>query len=163
LSHVIIKITGQNNRLVVEQRSQAIMLNPKQIKILQNYLQEQPDIAVVYLYGSQATGQATNKSDIDLAVLFNDKKSSASWGGRHVELSVELSRLLGREVEVQDLSLVNVSFRYRVLQEGKILYCEQEKQRVEFEMHCLNNYFDLQPLYQEYNAVLQEQARKGLI
>ena len=140
------------------------MLNKKKLDKIKHYLVKQKDILVAYLYGSQTTGEANKNSDIDLAVLFDEnKRLPSSWGGRHISIATELSGILQKEVEVQDLSLVDISFCHRVLSEGKLIYSKKEKARTDFEVNCLNKYFDLKPLYQEYSQTLQNQARKGAI
>jgi uncharacterized protein len=140
------------------------MLGKKYFSKIKQFAARQKDVLAVYLYGSQAGRQARPDSDIDLAILFDEeKKLPSSWGGRHVSISGQLSQLLKKEVEVQDLSLADVSFCHRVLTEGRLVYCKNDNKRADFEVGCLNSYFDLKPFYQEYYSVLQQKARKGVI
>ncbi len=142
------------------------MLNKKTLAKIKAYFSKQPDVIAVYLYGSQARGNAGKKSDIDLAVLLDEKKGKglpSSWGGRHVNMMTELGLILKKELEIQDLYLADVSFIHRVLTEGKLLYSSNESERVEFETNSLNQYFDLGPLYREYDQILEERAREGFI
>lgn len=142
------------------------MLSKKTLGKIRAYFKKQPDVVAVYLYGSQARSEADKDSDIDLAVLLDEekgKKLPSSWGGRQVHFMNDLIGLLNQQMEIQDLSAVAISFVYRVLSEGKLLYCKNDSERVKFETRVLNQYFDLKPFYQEYYQILGERARKGLI
>jgi predicted nucleotidyltransferase len=44
------------------------------LEALKNYFQKRKDIAFAFLYGSQAKGNATPLSDVDIAVYFYPKR-----------------------------------------------------------------------------------------
>ncbi len=67
--------------------------------IVRLLVQAVPDLIAVYSFGSQASGQARESSDVDLAVLARQPLPSV----RRFELEQELAGLLHREVDLVDL------------------------------------------------------------
>jgi|GEM_PF-1234465 len=65
------------------------------------FFADQPDVAAAYLFGSVARGEATPRSDLDVAVLLAPAPSSPQeeWERREA-LSKALSRIVGRPVDV---------------------------------------------------------------
>jgi len=127
------------------------------------YFKERPNVAAVYLYGSQARGDEKQGSDIDLAVLFSKKQKPTSSDMPQVTFIQELTKRMGRKVDVQDLKNCRVDFTHRVLSEGRLLISNNEVERVEFEENILQRYFDLKPMFKEYYKSLSEIAKKGEI
>lgn len=129
-------------------------LDKKTKKTIINYFAGKPEVAAVYLYGSQARGDARPDSDIDLGVLMVDKKNFYHYDS-------DLSGLTKREVEAQDLDECQVDFAHRVLCEGNLLLSNNEKARVDFEEKIFRNYFDIKPFLDEYYKSLSEIAKRG--
>jgi predicted nucleotidyltransferase len=71
--------------------------------------------AKVYLFGSQATGQARLHSDIDVAILPLEPLPSLTFS--NIRETLEESRVI-RTVDVVDLSEADEKLRQRVLKEG---------------------------------------------
>lgn len=126
-----------------------------------NYFSKRPEVATVYLYGSQAKGEAKRDSDIDLAVLVTDKRKYKGFGIPQVVFALDLSEITGEKVEVQDLEACSIEFSHRVLSEGKILVSNNERARVAFEEKTLRFYFDMKPAIDEYYRYLAKIAKKG--
>lgn len=68
----------------------------------------------VRVFGSVARGEAQPESDVDLLVDWDIARISA-WGG--VGLDIELSKLLGRKVDVLSIEDVHWALRERVQKE----------------------------------------------
>ena len=138
------------------------MLKPEKIKIIKDYFLKQPSVLAVYLYGSQATGLAKKDSDIDLAILFDEKKGPDTFALRG-QFDIELESLLSIDVDIQDLSDCHLSFAHRVLAEGKLLYKKEGVDLTDFQVRTVQKYFDLKPTLDQYYLLLSERARSGLI
>ncbi len=136
-------------------------MSKKTKKIIADYFSRKPEVAAVYLYGSQARGDAKNSSDIDLAVLVTNKRKYTGFGIPQVVFAQDLSKLIGKEVEVQDLEVCRIDFAHRVLTEGKLLVSNNEPARIAFEEKVLRTYFDMKPFLDEYYKSLSEIAKKG--
>ncbi len=125
------------------------MITDAQKTFIINYFRSKPEIAAVYLFGSEARNEATQVSDIDLAVILNKNLRENKLfllGG----LEEELSSLLKRKVDVQDLDQAGNIFRFRVLSEGKIIFDRRGEEKFDFQTRAVNNYFELKPIYDEY-------------
>lgn len=128
-------------------------------QILKDYFSKQPAVEVVYLYGSSSKNDIKNPNDIDLAILF--QKHFANRYQSRLRYVSALQIRLQQKVDIQDMESCRVDFAYRVIQEGKVVYCRNEERRVRSETTILNTYFDLNPFLIEYYEVLRRQALKG--
>ena len=79
----------------------------------------------IWLYGSRATGGATETSDIDIA--FDDKEFKDVW--RIDEDLQRLPTLL--KIDVKNIAHSEERFRQRVLSTGRVLYSASKKLRCE--------------------------------
>lgn len=133
----------------------------RDIKKIKNYFRQNPVVMLVYLYGSQAKGESKEDSDIDLAILVDEAKADSL----EVQLKAisDLGRISYKEIEVQNLHAVDISFAHRVITEGKLIHSKNIKDKVEYETYVLRQYFDLKPLLDEFYSYLRERARRGLI
>lgn len=89
-------------------------IKPEVAKVAQKH-----NLALVVLYGSQATGKAREDSDVDIAVL-----------GKKPFLPEQIISLYSdfddvfrvRELDVKSLHNANSFFRYQVVKDGVLLY-----------------------------------------
>lgn len=139
-------------------------ISPKELTKIRNYFKKQPAVAAVYLYGSFVRGEARRDSDIDLGVVFSKKnQKDKPFSLPQLAFADELTKILKRKVEIQDLDDCSMSFVYRVISEGKVLIGKETTRRVKFEVDVMRKYFDLQNFYQEYEKQIAHLARKGVL
>lgn len=131
------------------------------ISKIQDYFPQKPQVVAVYLYGSRARGEAKKTSDIDLGVILKEKADSSLLTIPQVVFAQELSQLLKKEVEVQDLDSCRLDFVHRVLSEGQLIFSSDEAARIKFETDVFKKYFDLKPFFDEYYRSLAEITKKG--
>jgi len=136
-------------------------IGKKTLEKIRNYFKTKPEVVAVYLYGSFAKRQAREESDIDLGVIVEEVKENQPFEIPQVVFAQELSQILDREVEVQNLSSSDLEFVHRVLSEGKMIFCQDDKKRISFETGIINKYFDLKPMLEEYYKILLEIAKRG--
>lgn len=80
-------------------------------------------VSVAVLYGSHARGEATEHSDIDLAVVFNETLSSVEKTRARLALIERLSMSLGTDaVDVTPLTQAPTSLQREIYQDGILLY-----------------------------------------
>jgi len=81
-----------------------------------------PELDALWLFGSQARGDATPLSDVDLAYLEGPRRDGTpAFDARVYEA---LSGFLGTdELSLVDLDTASPAIAFRVLREGKLLFC----------------------------------------
>ncbi len=119
-------------------------------------------VALAYLYGSQARGDAGPLSDVDVAIMFRLALTRKERWRRRLALGQELMRILGRDdLFVADLAEASPLLKDEVRREGRLLYCADEALRVEFEVEVLREFVDTQPLRDLQWQYLLERIRQG--
>lgn len=85
-------------------------------QVIIQYLRENlPEFQGIYLFGSFATGDATQESDIDIAVLCQNKIDYDLLRN----ITTKLSILLGRDVDLIELRFVNTIFQEEILKTAR--------------------------------------------
>jgi predicted nucleotidyltransferase len=112
-------------------------------------LESVPGIAAAYLFGSAGRGEARERSDIDIAVLFPEKLDPR-LGGPLDRMRDAVERACGRRCDLLDARAVPPDLFHRVLRDGQVLIDRDHPMRIAFEVQRRNEYFDLLPYLQEY-------------
>ncbi|MFJ5453747.1 MULTISPECIES: type VII toxin-antitoxin system MntA family adenylyltransferase antitoxin [Pectobacterium] len=100
---------------------------------------QMPDIKMIYLFGSQATGNARADSDVDIAIMATRALDPVErW-----ELSHQLAKTVGHDVDLIDLLQASTVLKMEIVRNGKLLY-DAEATAGEFEMTTLSMYQHLQ-------------------
>src|SRR5262245_20663084 len=113
---------------------------------------ERQGIAAAYLFGSLARGTANDRSDIDVAVLY-EGDPPPGLAGLGVRLAGDLEILLGRSVDVVVLNRAPVDLVHRVLRDGHLLLDRNRSRRIAFEVRARDEYFDLLPHLRRYRRM----------
>ena len=80
-------------------------------------------VTVAVLYGSHARGEATDDSDIDLGVTFDDDLDSAARTRARLQLIERLSAELGTDaIDVVPLGRMGSALRRSIHEEGIVIY-----------------------------------------
>lgn len=107
-----------------------------------------PEVAAAYLFGSVARGTATIESDLDVGVVYRDRRSDAH-DRLATSLALELSRATGFErVDLVDLEAQGSIFALRVLSDGKRAYEGHRERRIDFESETISRGLDFLPTYE---------------
>lgn len=95
-------------------------LDQQQIEKIISFLQSKMKLRLLILYGSYASGHATEKSDIDLAFLADDDIDTFSlWH----EISQELASLMQVEsVDLIDMKKIDTVFRFVIVSTGEVIF-----------------------------------------
>lgn len=105
---------------------------------LQKYFQRQPDLRLVYLFGSRARGNATSTSDTDMAVLFQEGIERS----RQDQILSEIGRRVENKTDLVPLNNATPLLKYEVVSDGKILYQSiTNEEVVRFELGVYREYF----------------------
>jgi uncharacterized protein YutE (UPF0331/DUF86 family)/predicted nucleotidyltransferase len=104
-------------------------------------------VVLAYLYGSQAQGDGSPLSDVDVAVQFTPDLSRRERFSRTARLISDLCQLLQRDdVYVVDLDGIPPLLSHRIYLNHRLLYCPDDAVRVAFETRALRQYVATRPL-----------------
>ncbi len=133
-----------------------------QFEQLAKYFEKRGDIAVAYLFGSQAQGKGSPLSDLDIGILFNDRVSPEDYFQARLHLIRELSGLLqSNNIDVVVLNQAPVLLSYNIIAARKILFESDQTARIGFETGVIDRYLDAQRFRQIRREYLKEQIQRG--
>lgn len=126
------------------------MREQQPVDVLTNALSERPEgLVCAYLFGSHARGEAGARSDVDVAVLF-DEDPPHNLAGLHLDLEDDLTGALRRPVDLVVLNHAWVDLVHRILRDGVLVLERDRSARIRFEVRARKNYFDLLPHLRRY-------------
>jgi len=107
------------------------------IELAKNNLQ----VEVLWLYGSQARGNAHDKSDYDLAVAFKSYiKDPVERRLRPELLSLEWNKQLSIALSIVDINHGALPLAYTVIQDNTTLYCRNNYRRMTEEQKIMSKW-----------------------
>lgn len=106
-------------------------------------LSNHPEVVLAYLFGSQAKGHASKKSDVDIAILLKEPLKNP------LQAKLELLGVLQEGVAPDiDLTLLNHAgsvLKYQVIKYGKLICEKKPGAHRNFRISVWKEYFDFQP------------------
>ena len=116
------------------------------------------NIALMYIYGSYASGRGSKLSDLDIGFLTHGQ----------ISLDEQLS-LLGilqdifeeEAIDLVDFSRAPLTLIHRALKEGRCIYARSLSEKVDFEVRHECLYLDAEPLRREYELFLTRRIEDG--
>ncbi len=121
----------------------AINFQSHLVRVCKQYI---PDIKLLYLFGSHATNQATDRSDIDLAILLPTKLSAIErW-----EIQQKLALEFNVDVDLIDLLSASTVMQNQIVNKGICLFDENNFKGT-FEVQVMSMY---QHLNEERSSLL---------
>jgi len=100
-----------------------------------------PEIEAAILFGSQATENANQESDIDLALLYDSQEIPKPLD--LIQFKDELSDLMQQEVDIVLLNDASPIIAMQAVKNGVPLYVSNKKSYQNFEMRLITDYADL--------------------
>ena len=124
------------------------------------FLDEQPDVVAVYLFGSHAEGRAHPDSDVDLAVQLR-ASDDAEVFDRRLRLMDEFDAFVEGDVDVVVVNTAPPLLQHQVLKRGRLIYERDRAARVEFAVRAMQRYADLKPMYAYFTKSVLEEIKEG--
>jgi predicted nucleotidyltransferase len=106
-----------------------------------------PFIAAVYQFGSTVRDREGPLSDLDIAILVDDRRAPSDLDLLRFELllAYELQKVLGvSEVDLITLNRQRLPLQYAVLRTGRLIYVADPKYRIGFTQNVVQAYLDFQ-------------------
>jgi predicted nucleotidyltransferase len=117
-------------------------------------LKKNPAVAAALLFGSQASGQASPESDIDIALLYN--KNAVPSAFDMLTLAQELSDLMHKEVDIVLLNEASPIIAMQAVKNGVPLFISDQKAYQNFEVQLITDYADVKTLRKPFeNNILK--------
>jgi predicted nucleotidyltransferase len=111
-----------------------------------------PGVLAVYLFGSQAAGQARAESDIDLAVVPRD----ASVRTRRLEMLTDLAREGFSSVDLVFLDVKDIVLRYEAVRQNRVIYQAEDFDRGSYYSKIVRMYLDFLPYLEVQREAYKE-------
>jgi hypothetical protein len=132
------------------------MLSEQKMDALNLYFKTNPEVLLVYLFGSQARGDASSLSDVDLGVFFRRTPSL----DEQAQMVVDCGRVLDLETEKVDVVALNSApplLKYDAVSEGKLVYQAVSDDALnDFELRAMQECFDTEHLRRVQDLYLRE-------
>jgi len=118
----------------------------EKIDLINTVIQKDKCILKVYLFGSQLKSKANKYSDIDIAVLFDDKAKKKDYTDKQIALANSISEILNKEIDIIILNQASLFLKYHILKEGMKIYERPGRNEHNFEALAIMQYFDFLPI-----------------
>lgn len=123
-------------------------------------INEQYPIEFAYLFGSFATVTYNKESDIDIAIMFQEKyesKKEVIIKGNIIDMGMKYFQ---RKLDIISLHSATPLLKYEIVKKGIPL--KESKKRSGFESLALREYFDFQHYAGIYNKAMIEAIKKEI-
>ncbi|TYR97049.1 nucleotidyltransferase domain-containing protein [Rossellomorea vietnamensis] len=111
---------------------------------------------LIIIFGSTVKGTSTPESDIDIAFLSENALDKYTIFMTAQRLAAELNK----DIDLIDLNEANTVFQAQVVHTGKVIYCMDDRKRMEFQMKVLKEYAKLN---EEREPIFQKIKESGVI
>jgi len=115
-------------------------------------------VGILYLLGSEARGNTTSLSDVDIGIVFTDAlilNNSLEIYDKFYHFFVKIYPSK-KEVDIVFLQNSPISLQFEAVVEGKVLYEVSSNFRADYTEEVLREYLDFEPLLRELDKTTLE-------
>lgn len=102
-----------------------------------------PSVVLAILFGSMATDQARNDSDLDIAVACSTPMTAQT----HIAIVEDLAMALGRPVDLIDFDRIHNPLLQQILTKGRRVLCQDRTRYAELLLRMVYEEADVMPYY----------------
>ncbi len=106
-----------------------------------------PEVIAAFLFGSYAKDKATERSDLDIALLLDNKKEDKF---KYLDFKVALEKTFDRDADLIILNRAGAILKHQVRKYGRLLYDADPPKRKEWEIKSRKFYQDFLRLHRIY-------------
>lgn len=121
---------------------------------LKKYFIARDEIKAAYIFGSYAKGMASNMSDVDIALLYDEKFLMKIY---LLDIMNQLSSLLGKDTDVVILNHATSLVSHQVRKHGELILDRDPSFRKQFEIKQRKFYEDYLHLHEIYMNKVRKQ------
>lgn len=110
-----------------------------------NYFEDKPNIAAIYMFGSTAKDKDQPRSDIDIAVMFENYRPEKE-GLSFLSYVADMEGLTEKEIDLVNYNSANPLLRHQIIKNGQLLTEKNTLARVELMVRAMIDYEE----YQQY-------------
>ena len=111
----------------------------------------------IYLFGSGAREELRADSDVDIAFLSIHAADTVDC----FESSQDLYEIFKKEVDLVNLAIASTVFSMQVVAKGKLVFCNNDAQRMRYEMILFKSYAMLNEERREILNLMNERGNIG--
>lgn len=112
------------------------------------------DCVYALLFGSRATGEARDYSDVDVAIKF---RSSAGYVDKVLKMTSSIEEDLGVRVDVVPLNAADTVVKYEAFSRGVLLFCADSDAYIDDFVNAVDEYLDFEHTFNKfYDLVVKE-------
>ena len=106
------------------------------IRVLKEVLEKDKNVIFAYLFGSQVSGLATEKSDVDVAIYFKFPPR----GMKKLDYAVRIENLVKKEIDLVVLNEASPFLRFHILRTGVPLVVKNSEILAKFKEKAMRDY-----------------------
>lgn len=100
-------------------------------------------VEALFIFGSGAGGALKPLSDLDFAVLLSERLDKRQRFEKHLALiGIFTGTFKTEEIDLVVMNDAPIRFSYNIVKEGKLLYCSQRTELVDFVERTIKLYLD---------------------
>ncbi len=122
---------------------------------LRSVLDGFPAVRLAVLFGSVARGDATPRSDVDVAVLFEQDDPGQLW-----DVDVAVAGALRRTIDLVDLRRAPPLLRLEIAREGRPVVEREDGAWVRFKARAMLDWWDFAPLARRFRELTARRLRQ---
>jgi hypothetical protein len=135
----------------------------EKLKNLTNIVKDDPNINVLYHFGSFVKGTSNKLSDLDFGILLSRNVPIKLAFDLRLKYIVQFSKILSSDkVDVIILNNAPLHLAYEVVSLRNILFEHDSLHRIEFEVNTINRFLDFKPFFRTQISYVKDQITKGV-
>lgn len=128
-------------------------------KVFISTINSKYNIKFAYIFGSQATGEASENSDVDIALYFGKSYEAMEEAFIRGDIIEEGKAFFRKDVDVVSLNNASLLLKYEIIHDGIVI--KDDDERTNFESLALREYFDFKYYSDIYDNAVIEKIKQG--